>query len=157
MTPSEARAILIEKHWSISNLALHWGKRRETVSRIINNPRRAVHWDDAIRGLPKLSRLAARSMAKKRLNDHPLPKRPRRKPKEKLVIQPIFEKGSILVATTDVGSFAAERDEGLVISVMQGSVEPFYKIEWPEGTDIFAQSEIEQLVADTGRMGVVEA
>lgn len=63
-SPDELRALIKWKGWSHKQLAAYWNISQVHVSRIINDPDRAVHWNDAVVGLPRhprlLSDLAAR-------------------------------------------------------------------------------------------------
>lgn len=52
MTVNEAKATIAAKGWTNRALAQWWGCRPEHVSRIINDPMRKRHFDDALRGLP---------------------------------------------------------------------------------------------------------
>lgn len=55
LTIEEARAGLVLKGWSNRALAAWWDCSEEYVSKILNNPNRKRHFDDALRGLPKRS------------------------------------------------------------------------------------------------------
>ena len=63
-TPAEFRALIRWKGWSHKDLASYWDISAVHVSRIVNDPERALHWNDAVMGLPRhdrvLSDLAAR-------------------------------------------------------------------------------------------------
>lgn len=155
LAPHEAKAILKAKNWSISNLALYWGKSRETVSRLVSDWKRPQQWNDAILGLPTLNKLEARTRTVERLEKNPPKKRSRKVEHAKPKRVAHYDIGAILVATDHIGSIADSGDEGLVINVMLGSTEYFYKIEWPGGTDLYPESDIEHLVADTGRTGII--
>jgi hypothetical protein len=52
MTVNEAKATIAAKGWTNRALAQWWGCRPEHVSRIIHDPMRKRHFDDALRGLP---------------------------------------------------------------------------------------------------------
>jgi hypothetical protein len=52
LTANEAKAIIAGRGWTNRALALWWGCRAEHVSRIIHDPERKRHFDDALRGLP---------------------------------------------------------------------------------------------------------
>lgn len=52
MTINEAKATIAAKGWTNRALAKWWGCRPEHVSRIIHDPMRKRHFDDALRGLP---------------------------------------------------------------------------------------------------------
>lgn len=48
---AEIKAMLSKKGWTNRALAARWGFSDEYVSKIINNPKRKPHFDDAIVGL----------------------------------------------------------------------------------------------------------
>jgi hypothetical protein len=56
LTVEEAKTELSRKGWTNRALAAWWECREEYVSKIINNPARKRHFDDAIRGLPVFSK-----------------------------------------------------------------------------------------------------
>lgn len=152
LSPTEIKAIIASKRWTIANLAWRWNRSRETVSRILNSWTREKHWDDALRGLPKLSAAQSRALSQERLQMAPKLKRLRSARTELIAI---FDLGAFLIATDNVGSIALEGDEGQVTDVMHSSKSIKYKINWPGGSDVFDQNEIEPLVADTGRIGFI--
>lgn len=53
LTPEEFKAEYRRRGWSGKDLAAHWGKHPVSLSKIVNDPERARHWDDAVRGLPE--------------------------------------------------------------------------------------------------------
>ncbi|MBR8085574.1 hypothetical protein KDX23_22830 [Burkholderia vietnamiensis] len=57
LTSDEAKATIAAKGWTNRALAEWWGCRAEYISKIIHDPVRKRHFDDAIRGLPYLSEL----------------------------------------------------------------------------------------------------
>lgn len=52
LTPSEFRAEYEQRGWKGLTLAERWGKHPVSLSKIVNDPERPPHWDDAVRGLP---------------------------------------------------------------------------------------------------------
>lgn len=52
MSVVEVKQMLAQKGWTNRALAARWGFSEEYVSKIINNPARKKHFEDAIRGLP---------------------------------------------------------------------------------------------------------
>ncbi|MDN0082423.1 hypothetical protein QU487_06600 [Crenobacter sp. SG2305] len=52
LTASEAKAELARKGWSNRALAKWWEVTEEYSSKVVNNPDRKRHFDDALRGLP---------------------------------------------------------------------------------------------------------
>lgn len=57
LTIEQAKAELALKGWSNRALSAWWGCSEEYVSKIINNPARKRHFDDAIRGLPAFAKV----------------------------------------------------------------------------------------------------
>lgn len=55
LTVAEAKAELAKKGWTNRAVAEWWGCREEYVSKIVNDPERKRHFDDAIRGLPSIA------------------------------------------------------------------------------------------------------
>lgn len=55
LSADEAKATLAAKGWTNRALAQWWGCREEYVSKIIHNPKRKRHFDDALRGLPHIA------------------------------------------------------------------------------------------------------
>lgn len=53
LTPEEFKSVLATKGWSGIALAERWDVSPAWISKIINDPDRAPHWDDAVAGLPK--------------------------------------------------------------------------------------------------------
>lgn len=55
LTTDEAKATIAAKGWTNRALAEWWGCRAEYISKIIHDPARKRHFDDALRGLPHAS------------------------------------------------------------------------------------------------------
>jgi transcriptional regulator with XRE-family HTH domain len=51
LTPDEFKAVAKRKGWKFKELAERWGISPVWLSNIVNNPQRAIHWDDAIKGV----------------------------------------------------------------------------------------------------------
>jgi hypothetical protein len=58
-SPTEFRALIRWKGWTHKDLAIHWDVSRVHVSRIVNDEERALHWNDAVIGLPRRARLVS--------------------------------------------------------------------------------------------------
>lgn len=52
LTPDEFKAEIGRRGWTYRALAERWGVSENWVSKLARNPERAMHWDDAVRGLP---------------------------------------------------------------------------------------------------------
>lgn len=55
MTPAEFKAEYRRKGWKAKDVAGRWGKHPVSLSKIVNDPERPAHWDDAVRGLPSIN------------------------------------------------------------------------------------------------------
>lgn len=150
LRPSEVRLLLSEKGWSVSNLAFFWDKMaRETLSRLISDPRRPRHWDDAFRGVPILSFRSAQALSKERLAARPR-KGILRKPGI-AVNEPWLAAGALVRAGVDIGYLANEGAEGLILQVMSGSSGFRYQVQWPGGVDLVDERQLKELAVETGR------
>lgn len=78
LSAAEFRNEIQLKGWSQENLAARWQITPGYLSKIINNPKRPPHWNDAVTALPVLTASQARSVAKDRKSLLPrkLPARP---------------------------------------------------------------------------------
>lgn len=55
LTPEEFKATFKQKGWTGRSLARRWGISEEWVSKLMKDPDRPPHWDDAVRGIPDIS------------------------------------------------------------------------------------------------------
>lgn len=53
-TPEEFKAEIGRRGWTYRALAERWGVTENWVSKLARNADRAMHWDDAVRGLPTI-------------------------------------------------------------------------------------------------------
>lgn len=53
LTPDEFKAVFKQRGWTGKTLAVRWEVSEAWISKIVKNPQRAAHWDDAVRGLPE--------------------------------------------------------------------------------------------------------
>jgi hypothetical protein len=54
MSPAEFIAEAHRKGWNPRDLAERWSVTRPYIKRLAYRPDRAVHWDEALRGLPHM-------------------------------------------------------------------------------------------------------
>ncbi len=54
MTPAEFKDEVQGRGWTYKILAERWGVTPNWISKTARNAERALHWDDAVRGLPIL-------------------------------------------------------------------------------------------------------
>lgn len=52
LTPDEFKAEIGRRGWTYRAVADRWGVSENWISKLARNPDRALHWDDAVRGLP---------------------------------------------------------------------------------------------------------
>lgn len=52
LSPQDAKAEMARKGWTNHALAIWWDFRENYTSRLVNNPDRPRHFDDALRNLP---------------------------------------------------------------------------------------------------------
>ncbi|MNE89596.1 hypothetical protein D3C80_1870180 [compost metagenome] len=52
LSPDEFKAVFKQRGWTGKALAARWGVSEAWISKIVNDPERTAHWDDAVRGLP---------------------------------------------------------------------------------------------------------
>lgn len=52
LTPEEFKSEVSRRGWTYRALAERWDVSENWVSKLARNPDRAMHWDDAVRGLP---------------------------------------------------------------------------------------------------------
>lgn len=55
LTPDEFKTIFKQRGWTGKSLAVRWKVSEAWISKIAKNHERAAHWDDAVRGLPKIN------------------------------------------------------------------------------------------------------
>ncbi|MDR8877555.1 hypothetical protein [Burkholderia multivorans] len=65
LSPEQFKALVRLKGWQYKELATRWGISTVWVSNVARDPDRAVHYDDAVIGLPDRRRLA-RDLARRR-------------------------------------------------------------------------------------------
>lgn len=56
LDPAQFRAEYKKRGWTNLTLAARWHKHPVSLSKIVNDPERAPHWDDAVVGLPEFIR-----------------------------------------------------------------------------------------------------
>jgi uncharacterized damage-inducible protein DinB len=55
LSPDEFKNEIGRRGWSVRALARRWDVSESWVHRLARNTERALHWDDAVRGLPTLA------------------------------------------------------------------------------------------------------
>ena len=54
LSPTEFKAEVGRRGWTYRALAERWEVSENWISKLARNPDRALHWDDAVRGLPMI-------------------------------------------------------------------------------------------------------
>lgn len=54
LSPDEFKAEVKRRGWTYRAVALRWEVSENWVSKIARDENRAIHWDDAVRGLPQV-------------------------------------------------------------------------------------------------------
>lgn len=157
LTPQEWLAILSWKKIPVETLAKRWGVSKVWVYAIARNPDRACHYDDALIGLPNANSsrplrnrdaqvaaamrgLRPKSAVKK---ERPLP--PSYRYKGYLVL------GSIVTASSHVGSIAEEGDRGIVVHVEDDGKQQRFGVIFESGqSDFFLPDHVDTYLASTG-------
>ena len=152
MSPRQFREAVLAKGWTYADLAFRWGVTPGWVSTIAADPMRDFRYDDAVRGLPRLTRLELRHIQESRHRIERAKKGPVRT-KAAGDSSPIdspystdFVVGAIIISD-DLG-------EGVVLAVKQeGRVEK-YLIDFGGAADWYGPSDIDRGLYATGRMKV---
>ncbi|MCM3609235.1 hypothetical protein M4D49_27495 [Cupriavidus pauculus] len=166
-SPDQFRAVLRSKGWKNKDLAKHWGISVVHMSRLIGDPDRPPHWNDAVVGLPRYAHLAPdlaarRSRVDAMLRNHPLPKRPGPKgPRSPVATILEFSGdyryrgyltvGAILTATQDIGEMAEEGGRAIVFAVIDTGIGERYGVIFESGDfDWFLPHHVDACLAGTG-------
>ncbi|CAE6794063.1 hypothetical protein R70006_04986 [Paraburkholderia domus] len=177
-TPDELRALIRARGWPHNELARHWDISPVYLSRLINSPKRRVHWNDAFSGLPKYHRLgpelAARHARVALLLEAPQPAKRGPRP-ARLRMRPetgedevwsspdepsladgyryrgYLVQGAILTVGREIGELAQEGDRGIVFAVSDTGIGERYGIVFESGfSDWFLPHHIDACLAETG-------
>ena len=58
LTPQEFKEEVLKRGWTFVALSKRWDITPNWVSKVCRNEGRALHWDDAVRGLPYITEKA---------------------------------------------------------------------------------------------------
>ncbi|KVV07481.1 hypothetical protein WK77_16985 [Burkholderia ubonensis] len=172
------RAIIRSKGWSHIELARYWEVSTVYLSRLINNSKRRIHWNDAVEGLPPYKlcaqHLAMRNARAAALLEQPQPRK--RGPRPGAVRRGENEDGgeqwpnadqsalssgyryrgyviagSVLTATQEIGEMAQEGERGIVFAVEDVGIGERYGVIFERGQwDWFLAHHIDACLAETG-------
>lgn len=166
LSPDAFRSSIDRSGWKIVDLAYRWGITENYLSRLIADPNRPAHWDDAVRGIADVSAADLRLFRKYRLAN-PLQKQPTRRkktmPEELADEAPLksgpdysyvgfLEKGDILAVTEDMtreGIFKG--DEGLILAITEDEKGMHYQIDFGGIVLWLRTQEISLYMVETGR------
>lgn len=152
MPPRQFREAVLAKGWTYADLAFRWGVTPGWVSTIAADPMRDFRYDDAVRGLPRLSRLELRQIQESRHRIERAKKGPvlSKAGRAEAPINSPYSSDFVvnaIIVCDDLG-------EGVVLAVKQeGRVEK-YLIDFGGAADWYGPSEIERGLYATGRMKV---
>jgi hypothetical protein len=176
-SPAEFRALIRWKGWSHKELAAYWEISDVHVSRIVNDPGRALHWNDAVMGLPRRGRVLsdltarrARAAALVAPGDMLRPGVRRGRPPltagggDPEDAEPVpadagtgyryrgyVGVGSILALENDLGDSLREGDRGIVFAVVDTGVGERYGVIFENGEfDWFLPTHLDAGLVQTG-------
>lgn len=157
-TPEQFKAIARYKGWKYTMLAERWGFTPVWISNIARDPNRPVKYDDMLIGLPNLKKLARdrrhrQNLAALAVGNLPIPVPSNRKAKAEpgYRYRGYHVVGSILTASTDVGSIAEEGSRGIIFQVLDRGGEEIYGVIFENGLwDWFSPDHADAYLAMTG-------
>jgi hypothetical protein len=179
-TPAEFRALIRWKGWSHKELAAYWDISPVHVSRIVNDSARALHWNDAVMGLPQRGRVLsdltarrARAAALVEPGDVPRPGVRRGRPPLAAIAARGEDRedaesvpagagtgyryrgyvgvGSILALENDLSDSLREGDRGIVFAVVDTGVGERYGVIFESGDfDWFLPAHLDAGLVQTG-------
>lgn len=157
---SELKSMAQAAGWSLSNLAWRWQISIEHLSRLLADPNRPTYWDDAVSGLPRLTRLEAAEIRRTRLAatvDKRMHRAQHRTPQKAAPLgngfayQGFLVPGSVVVVTSPVPNIAGVGDEGVVRELRQFEYGEDYLIRFDNGEVWFNVDRIAEHLVETGR------
>lgn len=170
LTPEGFRARIKESGWRLVELAYRWGITENYLTRLIADPDRAAHWDDAVRGLPQVKASDLRQFKKYRIGNPPA-KVPTRARKTKAAPSTasgtaiesyktgpdyayvgFLDVGDVLTVVEDMsGHEIYAGDEGVIVRIDEDDHGMHYRIDF-NGTLIWLRSQdISHYLVETGK------
>lgn len=162
LSPERFRQVITSRGWRMADVAWRWGISPEHLSRLVADLGRASHWDDAVLGLPAISRADAARVRKARLAAERQRMKPRRADAA-VHVEPSAPSGpgysyhgflvvnSIVVATTAIGEIAEPGDEGYVAEIRDEGRGEEYLVVFEYGQDWFREVDVERYLVETGK------
>lgn len=156
LPPARFREVAASKGWKLADLAFRWSITDAHLSRLIANRDRPPVWDDAVLGIPTLSRAAAAELRRQRLAARPIAKSRANKAPAKAgpgyLYHGALVPGAIVIVVRDLGELGTEGDEGVVVETRDTGAGEEYLIRFEAGEDWFNESYVEKFLAETGRV-----
>ena len=153
---NDFRNILSTKGWSIANLAYRWDLTPEHLSRLASDPSRRQWWNDAISGLPSLSRIEARNLTQSRLRMRTKRDKTKKLPQQLELPQLSgfrYHHDLVVGAVVMISEALGELTEGMrgkVIATKKLDDHEQYQIDFPVLTDWFDPDTIDRHIVATG-------
>lgn len=160
LSPVGWKAVAYAKGWSLRELADYWGLTPEYVRRLAANPKRAAHWDDAVRGLPSLG--PARRLRQDWVEQaqveaalaagQPVPSRPAKVPKTPgFRYHDYMVVGAVVAVSKHLGEVADEGARGLVLEVIRSRTQEQYRVLFEGGDfETFEPDLVDEYLVTTG-------
>lgn len=162
LSPERFRQVITSRGWRMSDVAWRWQISPEHLSRLMADRDRASHWDDAVLGLPAISRADAARIRKARLAAQKQ-RAERREAAGVLVVGLASPSGpgysyhgylvvnSIVAATSAIGDMAEAGDEGYVSEIRDDGQGEEYLVVFEYGQDWFREIDVERYLVETGK------
>lgn len=152
LPPDGFRALIKARGWRLADTARRWGITDTHLSRLIADRERPSYWDDAARGLPRITRAVAAELRRARLASS--------KPRKRKVLKlgPGYSyhgaliPGAVVIVVKELGEMATEGDEGVVVEVRDDGTAESYLIRFARGEDWFTVEYVEEYLVDVGRV-----
>jgi len=146
------RALIKARGWRLADAARRWGITDSHLSRLIADRDRPACWDDAVRGMPRITRADAAALRRARLATSKPRKRKIKKLGPGYSYHGALIPGAVVIVVKDLGEMAAEGDEGVVVEVRDDGTAETYLIRFPGGEDWFTEEYVERHLVDVGRV-----
>lgn len=168
LTPQAFRRRVKDAGWQLADVAYRWGVTENYLFRVIANPDRAAHWDDAVRGLPNVLPADLRQFKRYRMAN-PLPKVPTRakrarrapalddaklpaKTGPEYAYVGFVEVGDVFLVTEDMaGHGVYEGEEGVVMAIDEDEKGMHYQIDFSGASLWLRSQDISRYLVETGR------
>lgn len=147
LSPMAFKSAAYAKGWTLKALAERWGITPEWLTRLAGNPQRPAHFDDAVRGLPRigLPLPMPKAWREQRVGAQAMPAGPGFRYRGYLVV------GAVVAAAKAVGSMAEEGMHGVVVQVTADASQEVYRVVFESGEiESFTPDLVDEYLADVG-------